>query len=113
MALLSLYVTFVFVALLQYNSAYNAFMFKSGYLGGFGSRYYLCILGILSYSIVYILQSLYNKKKTDEIMDLECLEESKSIFYPYRSFVNSICIVLSVLLLYSSFIYYLLVKVYN
>ncbi|MCI8550459.1 MAG: glycosyltransferase family 39 protein [Lachnospiraceae bacterium] len=37
------------VFLLQFKSAYGGFFFRSGYLGGLQSRYYLCLLGIFAY----------------------------------------------------------------
>ena len=43
------YVSVLFVFLLQFKNAYDGFFFKSGYLGGMQSRYYLCLLGVFAY----------------------------------------------------------------
>ena len=111
MLLLSSYIAIFIVAIIQCYSAYNAFMFSSGYLGGFSSRYYLCVLGILSFAITYLLQYLYNKKQINKSVCLECGEENNYAFYPYRRLTEIICITSSVIFLYNSYIYYLVIKI--
>ncbi len=85
-----LYAAAIAVCMLQFKNAYNGFYFESGYLGGAQSRYYLCILGFLSYiwARVNILAS----------------ETGQNV----RKLVTALSLAAVIVLIYGDFIYFLI-----
>ena len=104
--MISLYIATVLVAFLQFFNGFKGFFYTSGYLGAYQSRYYLCIIVILAFIVILILQKLYDKGKGN----------NKNLVYELKGHmcVNTkkisviIAIVMSILLIYGDFIYFLL-----
>lgn len=88
----------------QFIRAYELFFFKSGYLGSFQSRYYLCIIPFLAFSAVYLLQMLCKEK--DKAFNELRMERSKDVSIISRLLMILVAI-LTIILNYSSFIYFI------
>ena len=105
-SMISLYIAIVLVALLQFINGFKGFFYTSGYLGAYQSRYYLCIVVILAFIVILILQKLYDKGKGSnknlvyELKGHMCINTKKVSIM--------IAIVMSILLIYGDFIYFLL-----
>lgn len=105
-SMISLYIAIVLVAFLQFFNGFKGFFYTSGYLGAYQSRYYLCIIVILAFIVILILQKLYDKGKGNnknlvyELKGHMCINTKKISII--------IAIVMSILLVYGDFIYFLL-----
>lgn len=103
-SMISLYIAIVLVAFLQFFNGFNGFFYTSGYLGAYQSRYYLCIIVILAFIVILILQKLYdkgnNKNLVYELKGHTCINTKKISII--------IATVMSILLIYGDFIYFLL-----
>lgn len=105
-SMISLYIAIVLVAFLQFFNGFKVFFYTSGYLGAYQSRYYLCIIVILAFIVILILQKLYDKGKGNnknlvyELKGHMCINTKKISII--------IAIVMSILLVYGDFIYFLL-----
>ena len=105
-SMISIYIAIVLVTFLQFFNGFQGFFYTSGYPGAYQSRYYLCIVVILAFITILILQRLYDKEKRD----------SRNLLFKVRGHVclNTkklsiiISLVMSILLVYGDFVYFLL-----
>ena len=101
---ISFYISLVCVVLLQFRNAYNGFYFVSGYPGAYQSRYYLCVLPIMSFISVWLIEYAYLKFREKIIM----LNDKDKTEHMITRLVMIISVTISAFLFYSGFIYFLL-----
>lgn len=106
--LISLYIGIVVIAFMQFINGFSGFFYNSGYPGGYQSRYYLCVLIVLAFASIAVLDRLYNKGQY-EYNDLELIQFNKGILLiNTKKITDIIALIASVLLIYNNFIYFLL-----
>lgn len=101
---ISFYISLVCVVLLQFRNAYNGFYFVSGYPGAYQSRYYLCVLPIMAFISVWLIEYAYLKFREKIIM----LNDKDKTEHMITRLVMIISVTISAFLFYSGFIYFLL-----
>ena len=101
---ISFYISLVCVVLLQFKNAYNGFYFVSGYPGAYQSRYYLCVLPIMAFISVWLIEYAYLKFREKIIM----LNDKDKTEHMITRLVMIISVTISAFLFYSGFIYFLL-----
>lgn len=109
-AAISVYLGLVVSVIIQWLRAYKEFKYVSGYLGGFQSRYYLCGVGAIGLSIVFLMRSLLdNKYKESSNIGIQLYREESSFQISARNkLVYLGCIILIGLLFYEDFIYFII-----
>ena len=101
---ISFYISLICVVLLQFRNAYNGFYFVSGYPGAFQSRYYLCVLPIMAFISVWLIEYVYLRFREKIIM----LNDNGKTENMITRIVMIISVIISAFLFYSGFIYFLL-----
>lgn len=101
---ISFYASLVFVVIMQFWNAYNGFYFVSGYPGAYQSRYYLCVLPMLAFIAVWLLEYLYTAAKEK----LGALNDNSKAFQNVSKAITVVGITASSFLLYSGFLYFIL-----
>jgi 4-amino-4-deoxy-L-arabinose transferase-like glycosyltransferase len=108
--ILAMYIGLIFTACFQFLRAYHEFKDISGYLGGFQSRYYLCMIPMLALAAVYAFGFLYDSKialfRSNPDGSEIVLSERK--WQIRRKAVVIFCIAFTALLLYEDFIYFII-----
>lgn len=102
--LIGFYVSLVMVVWMQFQRAFNTYFYVAGYLGAYQTRYYLCVLPILAFIAVYLLQILMERKERPST--LESHSEGMIVLSPSKVAVT-ISIIASISLFYSGFVYFL------
>lgn len=100
----SFYIALICVVLLQFKNAYNGFYFVSGYPGAYQSRYYLCVLPIMAFIIVWLLETAYMSAKKK----ISVLRDQSRITQGITQILVSVGIIASAFLFYSGFLYFIL-----
>lgn len=99
------YLAIVTTVGIQFVHAYKEYKYFSGYLGGFQSRYYLCVIIVLAFAAVILAKAIYYS-------DSEKLHEGQKTgkvpLNKKKLVVNVACILFSCLLIYEDFIYFIL-----
>lgn len=101
------FVSIVITVITQFSEASQAF-FGRGYMGGFQSRYYLCIVPVLAYSLCKVIEAIYEYQSPDVQL------KETSMFSNVISVKNGkvlaliLSILLIVLLVYGGIIYFYL-----
>lgn len=91
-----------FTMISQFFTAYSSFN-KSGYLGGYQSRYYLCVLPVFSLALIYsITLKMEWRGKIGDLI------ENNYKYTIFKGLMTCILVVLIILLVYEDFIYFLL-----
>ena len=103
--LIGFYVSLAVVVWMQFQRAFETYFYVAGYTGAYQTRYYLCVLPILAFIAVYLLQMLTERKEKPSAESERC-HEGMIILSPNRVAVT-ISIVASIGLLYSGFVYFL------
>lgn len=109
-AILSVYAGLLLTAAIQFFRAYGEFKNVSGYLGGYQSRYYLCMIPMLSLAAVYSFGFLYDS----HIAFFRSGPEGEEIMLTRRQWLRRragvviFCVAFTALLFYEDFIYFLL-----
>ena len=103
--LIGFYISLAMVVWMQFQRAFETYFYVAGYTGGHQTRYYLCVLPILAFIAVYLLQMLTERKEKPSAESERC-HEGMIILSPNRVAVT-ISIVASIGLLYSGFVYFL------
>lgn len=104
----STYLALIFTVVLQFYHAYYEFFFVSGYTGAYSSRYYLCLLGGVAFMIVSSLEKISSNLEEKSMV---CIKQDSGLKTETVKFLfRYACLVASLILLYSGFIYYLLYK---
>ena len=100
----SFYIALICVVFLQFKNAYDGFYFISGYPGAYQSRYYLCVLPIMAFIAVRLLETAYigAEKK------ISVLGEKSRVMQSMTKVFWTIGIVASAFLFYSGFLYFIL-----
>lgn len=110
------YAAFILTAFLQLYHAYSEYFFTSGYLGAYSSRYYLCFLGAIAFVIAGSLEQIYFNTGKTKVMKANTVKANTHTAHTgtgiaSREFLFRLgMIVVSLFLLYSGFVYYLLCK---
>jgi hypothetical protein len=105
---LFVYAGLLAASLVQGLRAYLQFQYVSGYMGGFQTRYYLCVIAGLALACTYALQRLMEGKE-QLAMEGEALTADVSRSVRIRKWVvTAFCVGYSALLLYEDFIYFIL-----
>lgn len=100
----SFYIALICVVFLQFKNAYDGFYFISGYPGAYQSRYYLCVLPVMAFIAVRLLETAYigAEKK------ISVLGEKSRVMQSMTKVFWTIGIVASAFLFYSGFLYFIL-----
>ncbi len=103
--LIGSFVSLVVVAWMQFQRAFETYFYISGYAGAYQTRYYLCVLPILAFAAVYLLQILAERKEEPKANLVE-RHSGMIILSPARVAVI-VSIAASTILCYSGFVYFL------
>ena len=57
-SMIGFYVSLAVVVWMQFQRAFETYFYVAGYTGAYQTRYYLCVLPILAFIAVYLLQML-------------------------------------------------------
>lgn len=104
--LIGFYVSLAVVVWMQFQRAFETYFYVAGYTGAYQTRYYLCVLPILAFIAVYLLQILVQRKEKPEAELKRVRREGMIVLSPSKVAVI-ISIVASICLLYSGFVYFL------
>ena len=69
--LIGFYVSLAAVVWMQFQRAFETYFYVAGYTGAYQTRYYLCVLPVLAFIAVYLLQILTEGKERPPTT-LEC-----------------------------------------
>lgn len=103
--LIGFYVSLAAVVWMQFQRAFETYFYVAGYTGAYQTRYYLCVLPVLAFIAVYLLQILTEGKEQPPTT-LESRQEGM-IVLPAHKVAVIISIVASISLFYSGFVYFL------
>lgn len=103
--LIGFYVSLAAVVWMQFQRAFETYFYVAGYTGAYQTRYYLCVLPVLAFIAVYLLQILTEGKERPPTT-LECRQEGM-IVLPAHKVAVIISIIASISLFYSGFVYFL------
>lgn len=103
--LIGFYVSLAVVVWMQFQRAFETYFYVAGYTGAYQTRYYLCVLPVLAFIAVYLLQILTEGKERPPA-SLGSRQEGMIVLSSHKVAVI-ISIVASISLFYSGFVYFL------
>jgi hypothetical protein len=122
LVVISVYFALAISAIIQWLRAYKEYIYISGYLGGFQSRYYLCVIPAIALAITFIIKdfiekppitsNVIEKKTTVQYYEIKNdltlrVNRTKDSINLKKVAVYVICLFLVYLLIYEDFVYFL------